>query len=225
MPEKFQYSGLATISHLNTRKEGDENAKELALDLKLSATIDDETIRQFDEFLPAFLYTDIGAVRNVMLGPIPVKSELEGYRMTLIDRQFYGVKVKKFSIEAMDGRKATLVFSISFKPNGNEVAQIAEFLQDDIEIVLEPANEELDLDGCQPDKMAEFNDRLSALAPAEAYKAAKEVVAKAGRVSISLVQRELRIGYNLAASLIERMEAEGFVSTMNGRGERVVLGG
>lgn len=147
MSEKFNFDGFASILHLNTRKEGDENAKELAVDLKMSAIIDAETIGQFDELLPAFLYTDAGAVRNVMLGAIPVKAEMEGYRLEAIGRSFYGVKVKKFSIEAMDDRRAALGFSISFKPNGNEVAQIAEFLQDEIRIRLEPANDELDLGG------------------------------------------------------------------------------
>lgn len=52
---------------------------------------------------------------------------------------------------------------------------------------------------------------------------AKNLVIDSGRASISFVQRHLRIGYNHAASLIERMESDGVVSAMNASGARTVL--
>jgi S-DNA-T family DNA segregation ATPase FtsK/SpoIIIE len=55
------------------------------------------------------------------------------------------------------------------------------------------------------------------------YDQAVEVVLKTRRPSISLVQRNLRIGYNRAARLIEAMEKAGLVSPMNGAGGREVL--
>jgi S-DNA-T family DNA segregation ATPase FtsK/SpoIIIE len=55
------------------------------------------------------------------------------------------------------------------------------------------------------------------------YDQAVEVVLKTRRPSISLVQRNLRIGYNRAARLIEAMEKAGLVSAMNGAGGREVL--
>ena len=41
--------------------------------------------------------------------------------------------------------------------------------------------------------------------------------------SISYVQRQLRIGYNRAAILIEKMEAEGIISAPNISGKRELL--
>ncbi|MDE2256735.1 MAG: hypothetical protein KGK05_03110, partial [Xanthomonadaceae bacterium] len=55
------------------------------------------------------------------------------------------------------------------------------------------------------------------------YDQAVEVVIKNRRASISLVQRHLRIGYNRAARLIERMEADGIVSPPEHNGNREVL--
>jgi S-DNA-T family DNA segregation ATPase FtsK/SpoIIIE len=55
------------------------------------------------------------------------------------------------------------------------------------------------------------------------YDRAVEVVLKSRRASISLVQRQLRIGYNRAARFIEAMEHAGLVSAVDGRGSREVL--
>lgn len=55
------------------------------------------------------------------------------------------------------------------------------------------------------------------------YPQAVAIVKSAGRASISLVQRHLQIGYNRAARLVERMETEGIVSAMDGKGSREVL--
>ena len=43
------------------------------------------------------------------------------------------------------------------------------------------------------------------------------------RASISLVQRNLRLGYNRAGNLLEAMEAQGVVSCMASNGNRTVL--
>lgn len=55
------------------------------------------------------------------------------------------------------------------------------------------------------------------------YDQAVSVVLKSRRASISLVQRQLRIGYNRAARLIEQMEKAGLVSPMQSNGNREVL--
>ena len=44
-----------------------------------------------------------------------------------------------------------------------------------------------------------------------------------GKASTSYVQRRLQIGYNRAATLIEKMEQEGVISAANHAGKREVL--
>jgi S-DNA-T family DNA segregation ATPase FtsK/SpoIIIE len=55
------------------------------------------------------------------------------------------------------------------------------------------------------------------------YDQAVAVVLRDKKVSTSYVQRRLQIGYNKAASLIERMENEGLISAANATGKREIL--
>ena len=55
------------------------------------------------------------------------------------------------------------------------------------------------------------------------YAQAKEFVIREGKASTSYVQRRLKIGYNRAARIIEKMEAEGIVGPANHVGKREVL--
>ncbi|HEY0114195.1 MAG TPA: DNA translocase FtsK 4TM domain-containing protein [Allosphingosinicella sp.] len=55
------------------------------------------------------------------------------------------------------------------------------------------------------------------------YRKSVQTVAEAQKASTSYLQRQLRIGYNSAARLIERMEKDGIVSTPDHVGRREVL--
>ncbi len=55
------------------------------------------------------------------------------------------------------------------------------------------------------------------------YTQAVDFVVAAGKASISAVQRELQLGYNRAARLVELMETNGVVSPMDASGKRTVL--
>ncbi|MDP4025495.1 DNA translocase FtsK [Methylobacterium sp. NEAU 140] len=55
------------------------------------------------------------------------------------------------------------------------------------------------------------------------YEQAVQVVLRDGKASTSYIQRRLQIGYNRAASLMERMETEGIVGPANHAGKREIL--
>ena len=57
------------------------------------------------------------------------------------------------------------------------------------------------------------------------YDRAVAVVTRDRKASTSYIQRRLQIGYNRAASLMERMEQEGVVGAANHAGKRDILGG
>ena len=55
------------------------------------------------------------------------------------------------------------------------------------------------------------------------YQQAIAVVVQEGKASTSFIQRHLKIGYNKAATLIERMERDGVVTPATATGKREVL--
>jgi len=89
----------------------------------------------------------------------------------------------------------------------------------------------------EPDYLEEITSEAGAeggadIAPAagseggdDLYNRAVQIVARDGKASTSYLQRKLAIGYNSAARLIERMEAEGLVSAADHVGRRQVLMG
>jgi DNA segregation ATPase FtsK/SpoIIIE, S-DNA-T family len=60
---------------------------------------------------------------------------------------------------------------------------------------------------------------------ADLYQQAVQIVTRDRKASTSYIQRRLQIGYNRAASLMERMEQEGIVGQPNHAGKREILVG
>jgi S-DNA-T family DNA segregation ATPase FtsK/SpoIIIE len=57
----------------------------------------------------------------------------------------------------------------------------------------------------------------------ELYEEAKQIILNENKTSISYLQRRLQIGYNRAANIIEQLEASGFLSSPNAKGQREIL--
>jgi S-DNA-T family DNA segregation ATPase FtsK/SpoIIIE len=99
---------------------------------------------------------------------------------------------------------------------GEEINELVEFLKKqgtpayDMEI-LKPRDDEEGAGGLSED----FDDEM--------YDQAVRIVAETRQASISMVQRRLRVGYNRAARMIERMEREGIVGPADGPNRREVL--
>lgn len=145
---KFRYHGDAAIKHLNTRKEGDDDDKALAVDLKLLTKADARlTMPYFCADLLEALWLDNGAVKNHFVTEIRLGHELQHYGMDIAGEEFLGVTLKKFVLTPADGWAVVIAFQASFNPTGTEVARLAEYLADDVILSLAPADGELDLAG------------------------------------------------------------------------------
>jgi hypothetical protein len=55
------------------------------------------------------------------------------------------------------------------------------------------------------------------------YQSALDLVRRTGRASTTLFKKELGLGFNKASGLIERMQADGFVSPFDAAGQRIVF--
>jgi S-DNA-T family DNA segregation ATPase FtsK/SpoIIIE len=75
-----------------------------------------------------------------------------------------------------------------------------------------------------PEDAAEFDPAAGGLEESnDLYDQAVAVVLRDRKASTSYIQRRLSIGYNRAASIIERMEQEGLVGPANHAGKREIL--
>ncbi len=89
----------------------------------------------------------------------------------------------------------------------------------------EPDYLDLITDDPDGDGDAAFDDESGGGSGDDLYDRAVAVVTRDRKASTSYIQRRLQIGYNRAASLIERMEQEGVVSQANHAGKRDILAG
>ncbi|MCB1986224.1 MAG: DNA translocase FtsK 4TM domain-containing protein [Burkholderiales bacterium] len=104
----------------------------------------------------------------------------------------------------------------------HEVHNVVEYLKEHGE----PCYVEEILRTSEEESSGDFQNEARKQTSAESdplYDEAVQIVVKTRRASISLVQRNLRIGYNRAARLIEEMERAGLVSSMQSNGNREVL--
>ncbi len=143
---EFQFDGEADIKHLNVRKEGPEDEKALAIDIKFEGKTDAALCDYFDAQLRDFLFTDGVIARPQMMEPVGFVNQIENCELTLLDQTFYGVKLHKFKVQPVDGGLIRLTFAASFKPTKNEVAILAEYVSEAVHVTCRP-QPGLDFDG------------------------------------------------------------------------------
>ena len=95
-----------------------------------------------------------------------------------------------------------------------EIDRIVDFVKKQGQPAYDESITEFEPDSAEEKPDEEFDEK---------YDQAVELVTDLGQASISLVQRYMKIGYNRAARIIERMEAEGVVGPSDGAKPRKVL--
>ena len=80
-------------------------------------------------------------------------------------------------------------------------------------------------DACEEDTAVFDKSAMGEDDTADLYDKAVKVVLRDKKCSTSYIQRRLSIGYNRAASLVERMEQEGIVGPANHVGKRAIIAG
>lgn len=161
---------------------------------------------------------------------------------------FGACKVDKFQVEAKQGGSIVLSFRVGTSDiDADKGGKLLMHNGDDIAITLKAPEKKPDAidgsveafeadhpgagEGDATDLFAQTSSEGGAAKPESNvpeddpyYPDAVALVRAKKRASISLVQREFQIGYNRAARLLERMQAEGVVSAEDAEGQRTVIG-
>ena len=105
-----------------------------------------------------------------------------------------------------------------------DVIAVVNFLKETGKPIYDPSIRDNSFDEENPTKIDFLNSKKKSRGEKDSlYDEAVQVIKSNNRASISLVQRHLRIGYNRAARLLEMMEDEGVVSSMQSNGNRDIL--
>lgn len=244
----FKVAGLAGIKHLNVRKEGPEDERVLAVDVKLEFKgVDRRLCAYFDEALEPFLWrgnTDALIQRNSFMAPVVYMHEITGATVQIAAERYHGCDVKKFSIAPRDSGVFDLTCSVSLYPSSSDVSALAKLVQEDASASIEgppdlfdapPAGTAGEAAGRMDDLLRESGGSAELIGPGGEklmtfgegedpfYEQAVTLVFEQGKASISLVQRHLKIGYNRAARLLEQMEKNGRISPMDATGARNLI--
>lgn len=141
MRPHFKVSGLASIKHLNVRKEGPEDDKILAVDVKLEiSNVDRRLCGYFDDALEAFLWrgnTNALITRSLHLAPVAYTTEISGATVKIGVHTFVGCDVKKFALSPRDGGVMTLTCSVSVYPSASDFSALAKIVQDEAEVEID----------------------------------------------------------------------------------------
>ena len=131
---RFRVSGQAMVKHINVRKQGFDENRILAVDIKLSfAGIDRSICGYFDPLLEDFLWRPsldgILVPRDTYLDPLTYQHHFSDGMMQVGKENFHNVEGKKFSIAPMDNGRVCLGCSVTIFPDSNKaVDQVSRML-------------------------------------------------------------------------------------------------
>lgn len=213
----FHY--MVGIDHLNIRKQGEDQAT-IAIDVKVSGNfpadvLDDLLCAGINEGAAlAALWNADGAPEFKTIESLQINRQFGGMtvRWPSVGLEWTGCTLKKFAANAWEANSATLSWVISVTdPPAKSADLLATVLKE--QTWLEVFQPQLDLVAAT-EKEGDGDDL---------YQRAVEVVRSTRKASVSWVQRQLGIGYNLAGRLVQRMEVEGIVGPISDGGHREVL--
>lgn len=239
---------LTSIININFRKENHGKEEVLAADVKFTMTLPISLLHDLAVDQPPipfseFFYDDPVAVesstvegetysrkRELGIGGISLSTQLfshelqiqsDGEHMPPID--FSDVKINNLSVAFEDNRQMKLTGRFQFEvPEDDElIGRLAEFIKSDAKVTITPPKQMDLIDNAEESNVVDFEEGGTDEDPM--YEQAKELVINSQRATISSLQRELKIGYNRATRLIERMEAEGVVGPHQDNAPREIL--
>lgn len=236
---------LTSITNVNYRKENHGKEKVLAADVKFVMPLPVSIMHEMSVDSPPisfseFFYDDPIAVegstipdettsrkRELGIAGINIAAEFFSHNLSLQSDgehtpaiEFSNVKINGLSIVFEQERQIKLSGRFQFEvPDDDEmIGRLTEFIKTDAKITITPPAQGDLIDEVEGNENDELGDDKDAV-----YEQAKEMVINSQRATISSIQRELKIGYNRAARIIETLEKEGVVGPHKDKSPRDVL--
>lgn len=131
----MQLDALATLRHLNIRKEGDE--KVLAYDLKIEVETSSHVLIEFHPSLPWLLWADSEPRFKGLITSVRLSGELRHHCARVASIEIADCTLKSFEVMPHAMNIATLTFTLTANPiSGNTIALLSEFVQDKVSLHL-----------------------------------------------------------------------------------------
>jgi hypothetical protein len=117
--------GKARLVHINARKEGPEDEKILATDLKFTLLTSSDFLIYFHSQLRLMLFTKEGEPRFPLMGPVDWDYEFRNMKLTLDpmtldpELRFLGVKLKKWVFQP----KQNGMVAVSSRPRSSRTGR------------------------------------------------------------------------------------------------------
>lgn len=140
-----------TLDHVNQRKQGDEDSKDLRVDLKLTVEAPADVL---DMLMPNDERSAVDAFWNeddepydfaLSLGPISVECTLKDHEVTLHRlkrKRSYTAEIKKLSFKIRSRKMVDLTFSvIGCVPSPGDLDVLANMLQEHVDVEVSPPEE------------------------------------------------------------------------------------
>jgi hypothetical protein len=237
---------LMEFVHLNIRREMHGDEKVNGIDLRFRASLSNDVLSEFSSTLKSSLYqreetpqqdfdpatVPLTVVKNPAMGTIKWDLRYDIARVVVhhgvdgsSDVVFGLAKVNKFAITPQQGGTCIVEFRVQISdPEAMDIAKLSAVIGQNVFVTIDPEGGEEEEDSDNGGGAGDLADSIPGAASEDPmYGMAKDLVKTMKKVTVSGIQRHLKIGYERASRLIEQLEADGLVTTEDDKGNRTAV--
>lgn len=134
----MNFTKVAKLTHINLRAEG-KDEKALVADVKFSTVLESDDLIDFHPNLVSLLWDADGNPRfRTLIESVKLKAELRHHDVTAQRIVIRDACLHKFNVAPLPLHSASVEFTATFRPGSQLVAQLSEWLQQDLELYVRP---------------------------------------------------------------------------------------
>lgn len=133
----FALNGDAELLHLNIRKDGPDDERILAVDIKLTVAVPaDPLLSYFDRELWPLFYDAAGIVRCPFIASVDFVASVPDAVIKFAhgEVQLFHVKLHKFKLAPLDSHRLRLTFQATAHPTEDEIALLSGYVSDAVRV-------------------------------------------------------------------------------------------